>query len=135
MAKCLDSRQAFGGKIRPSSVEVWRQQDGAQRSGERRPGEPLQPRVEAAAGAELSAQGGVLKQQRRQQSRRDRQEVGAQILDLPFQLHSPVLEPGFHLENAQGVISSRSFVHSYELQWFLLSLKAHSGNPPNYRPL
>lgn len=66
--------------------------------GEERAVERLQLRVEGAAGGELSAQGGVLKQQRRQQSGRDRQEVRTHILHLPFQLHPPVLKPRFHLE-------------------------------------
>lgn len=59
-----------------------------------RPVERLQLRaVAAAAGGELSTQDGVLKQQ----SGRDRQKLGTQILDLPLQLHPPVLEPRFHL--------------------------------------
>lgn len=55
----------------------------------------------AAAGGELSTQHGVLKQQRRQQGRRDREELGAQILDVPLQLHPPVLEPRFDLQGQQ----------------------------------
>ncbi len=59
--------------------------------------ERLQRRVEAAAGGELSAQDGVLKQHRRQQSGGDRHQVRMQILDLSLQLHPPVLEPDFDL--------------------------------------
>lgn len=71
-----------------------------QGSGEDRAVERLQLRVEGAAGGELSTQDGVLKQKRRQQSGRDRQELGPQILDLPFQLHPSVLKPRFHLKSA-----------------------------------
>lgn len=69
----------------------------------------LQRRVEAAAGCgELSAQDGVLKEQRRQQGGRDRQEVCALILDLPLQLHPPVLEPRFHLGNNRAHFNQRA---------------------------
>lgn len=76
---------------------MWRQDDRVQWSGRDGPVQRLQLRVEAAGGAELSAQDVVLKQHRRQQSRGHRQELRAKVLSLPFQLHSPVLEPRFHL--------------------------------------
>lgn len=61
-----------------------------------------QQRVKAG---ELSTQGGVLKEQRRQQRGRDTQmEVLVQVLDLPLQLHSPVLKPRFHLRNRRRTL-------------------------------
>ncbi len=83
-----------------------------QRSGQGRPAGRLQLWVEAAAGGELSAQDGVLKQQRRQQRGRDRQELRTQILDLPFQLHPPVLEPRLHLKECKA---ATQYMLSYEL--------------------
>lgn len=55
--------------------------------------------AEAAADCgELSARVVVLKQGGLQQGCGGEPfELGAQILDLSFQLHSPVLEPSFHL--------------------------------------
>lgn len=88
-----------------------------QGSGEARPVERLQLRVEAAAGGELSAQAGVLKQLRREQSRGDRQEGRAQVLNLPFQLHPPVLEPRFHLGKTETDISSCSHAE-LRIKWF-----------------
>lgn len=59
---------------------------------------------------ELSTQGRVLKEQRRQQGGRDTQiKVGAQILDLPFQFHPSVLEPRFHLRHNAFVHRSESY--------------------------
>lgn len=77
-----------------------------QRRGEARPVELLQPRVEGGAAAgELSTEDGVLKQDRRQQSSPDREELRAHILDLPFHLHPPVLEPRFHLREDKEAIN------------------------------
>lgn len=77
-----------------------------QSSRQGRPVERLQLRVEAAAGGELSTQDGVLKQQRGQQGGRDREELRAQVLDLPLQLHPPVLEPCFHLRNTRQTLTN-----------------------------
>lgn len=75
-----------------------RDEDGVRSSRRGRAELRLQLRAEAAAACrELSTQVVVLKQHRRQQGRRDAQELGVQILDLPLQLHPPVLEPRFHL--------------------------------------
>lgn len=88
-----------------------------QSSRQGRPVERLQLRaVAAAAGGELSTQDGVLKQQRRQQSGRDRQKLGTQILDLPLQLHPPVLEPRFHLGDTIQPLTTdhyRPLLHNY----------------------
>ena len=69
----------------------------------RRAVERLQPQQTAADGRELSAQDGVLKQQRRQ-SGRDRHKVGPCALDLAFHFHPPVLEPRFNLGDATVAI-------------------------------
>lgn len=85
-----------------------------QSSGQRCPVERLQLRVEAAApGGELSTQDGVLKHQRRQQRGRDRQKLRTQILNLPLQLHSPVLKPRFHLKNTNERTMSMNYNHRF----------------------
>lgn len=64
-----------------------------------RQGRTLERWQQPVKAGELSTQGGVLKEQRRRQRGRDTQmKVLVQILDLPLQLHPPVLKPRFHLK-------------------------------------